>query len=375
MRCVSAQEISMKVDLTEFLSSQKLHLPLEQSRKGQFRTYVDTLLNDYLNSAQLVKLPNKGKSKTLNRLEKLVDGIKKSVSSYYHGKPFDAYLAIQEGITKSGLIDYWENLQLRGNSNHYRIRLVSNNYPLGREQLFHIPFDERGKVTSQRFSIPGFPSLYLSNSIYTAWEELRRPKQDDIQAMRFVNENPMPVMDLTTSRYAQNVQKTRESEDQVYDFLMWPLIAICSIKVYDVEDYFKPEYIVPQLLLQWIRNHESVVGIKFSSTHIDLNNGKSEGEFYNVVIPVVENKESGYCSTLSSIFKSTDVLSWQLLQFSSGAASFSYNLDEDEAINPAIKRVEMIRDRPFPYYFSPLADMERILKTMSPRSINFKKRV
>lgn len=360
-----------KMDIETFLSHENLHLPLEQGVKGRFRTFVDSILLDYENRAKQVGFPRGEKSKSLKRLGIIIDGIKKSVNDYYDGKPFDAYLAIQEGITKSGLKDYWDNLQIDENSNHYRIRLVSNNYSLGREQLFHIPFDKRGKVSTQRYSIPGYPSLYLSNSIYTAWEELRRPKLDDIQAIRFVNQRALKVMDLTTSRYGAERRKNRTFLEQQYDFLMWPLIAVCSIKVQDVDDFFKPEYIVPQLLLQWIRNHETVVGIKFSSTHIDLNSSESEGEFYNVVIPVVENKEEGYCSVVSEMFKSTDVLSWQLLQFSSGSASFSYNIGDDYAINPAVQRVEMVVGRPFPYFFSPLADIERILKTMRIHSMEF----
>ncbi|MFW1494652.1 hypothetical protein ACEV9S_24505, partial [Vibrio parahaemolyticus] len=51
--------------------------------------------------------------------------------------------------------------------------------------------------------------------------------------------------------------------------MTWPLIAACSIRVKNPSDNFKPEYIIPQLLLQWARDYKSIDGIRYTSTHIE----------------------------------------------------------------------------------------------------------
>ena len=42
--------------------------------------------------------------------------------------------------------------------------------------LFHIPFEKRHLVSSQRYSIPGYPILYLAGSLFTAWCEMDKPE-------------------------------------------------------------------------------------------------------------------------------------------------------------------------------------------------------
>ncbi|WP_293880615.1 MULTISPECIES: hypothetical protein [unclassified Sphingobacterium] len=69
---------------------------------------------------------------------------------------------------------------LEEGANLFRLRVINQNYPLSKEDLFHIPFDKRSLVSTQRFSISGLPSLYLANSIYVAWEEMKRPSMNEV---------------------------------------------------------------------------------------------------------------------------------------------------------------------------------------------------
>ena len=43
-------------------------------------------------------------------------------------------------------------------------------------EMFHIPFQLRGKVNTQRYSLPGYPCLYISRSIWATWEEMHEPQ-------------------------------------------------------------------------------------------------------------------------------------------------------------------------------------------------------
>lgn len=58
------------------------------------------------------------------------------------------------------------------------------------QELFHVPFESRRLVGSNRYSIPGHPSLYMANSIYTAYKELNEPEFDNLYAamLRFEQE-------------------------------------------------------------------------------------------------------------------------------------------------------------------------------------------
>ena len=58
----------------------------------------------------------------------------------------------------------------------FRARKISRLTRPTRRDLFHVPFEEREKLASQRYSIPGVPCLYLGSSAYVCWEELGRPE-------------------------------------------------------------------------------------------------------------------------------------------------------------------------------------------------------
>ncbi|MBB6498474.1 hypothetical protein [Pedobacter cryoconitis] len=276
----------------------------------------------------------------------LRNGILNTIDAYYEGDPSKAYRILSTALKESNLTGYLnKEFELPENSNLFRIRKETKNYPLSKEELFHIPFELRSKVSTQRYSIPGLPSLYLANSIYVAWEEMRRPGFNEIHATRIVNNRPLMLLDLTNDIFARNkhlVDNLSYNWQLLYKVMAWPLIAACSVKVQNTEDPFKPEYIIPQLLLQWV-NKNTVYGIKYSSTHIDLNKSAHEGLFYNVVIPVRTFKiERGQCHELKNTFKSTRVIPLQIRQF----ITFSDRLDHQTSIldnvNPDISGVELI---------------------------------
>ena len=59
----------------------------------------------------------------------------------------------------------------------YRMRVGKNGYEefTSNEEMSHIPFQFNHKVGNERYSMSGFPSLYLGSSVYVCWEEMRRP--------------------------------------------------------------------------------------------------------------------------------------------------------------------------------------------------------
>jgi hypothetical protein len=150
----------------------------------------------------------------------------------------------------------------------------------------------------------------------------------------------------------------------------WPIIAACSIKVSNDEDTFKPEYIIPQLLLQWVNNNqETVDGLIYNSTHIENKKLTTEGEVFNVVVPVRENKDKGHCKYLMERFESTETISKQLMDYSTGGQNFTYSSEELKEVDSKIPGLEIIPGQKFPYSYSILGMMELKLDKMPTKEI------
>lgn len=135
--------------------------------------------------------------------------------------------------------------------------------------MYHIPLNKRRIVNTQRYSFPGLPCLYLCSSVYTCWVETNRPSFDSFQVAALkVNENVKNKTLLDLSNIPQRLDSLKEEESFNIDeyLLYWPLLAVCSIKVSDESVPFKPEYIFPQFVLEYIlENKLDYIGIKYAS--------------------------------------------------------------------------------------------------------------
>ena len=335
----------------EILNCEKTNLPVQQRPESNFRMTIKNVLDtfgdlidssDNLTDSRFGEVISDSLFKEKNKI--LRDGIIKSIDAYYEGKPYFAYKILRDSLQESNVKSYLDkSSQLETNQNLFRIRIQNGSFPLTSEELFHIPFEKRGIVTTQRYSIPGLPSLYLANSIYVAWEELLRPSFGNIQAVRLINTKTLRLLDITTDIYNKNdvlIESLEQESLLLYKVMTWPLVAACSFKVFGRDDVFKPEYIIPQLLLQWI-NTNNLDGIQYSSTHIDPK--KTSGLFYNLVIPVQTfNKDNGLCPVLSALFESTEVLPMQLRQFVSTSDRLAGQATISTDVNRDIDAIELI---------------------------------
>lgn len=339
------------MELLSLLHNPITNVPIHYDSEG-FRKAVASKLIDFktlVDNSEIISSHPYLNYRDVNEYKKkigvLINGLLRTIDNFYKGKPAQAYITFRNTMKAINITEYLDkNSRLPAANNLYRIRTTSGNYPLSKDELFHIPFEKRGIVKSQRFSIPGLPSLYTANSIYVAWEEMRRPNIDSIQAIRLVNQRDLRLLDLTSDIYNSNLKNDTIRTDvntSLYKVLTWPLVACCSIKVKNSEDTFKPEYIIPQLLLQWVS--ENLDGIKYSSTHIDLNKVRHTGTFHNVVLPVKTfNLDYGYCNRLKTLFKGTDVLPMQLRQFATYNDRFNHQASIRTDVNLNVSELELI---------------------------------
>lgn len=199
-------------------------------------------------------------------------------------------------------------LSTERDTNFYRIRQLSSIYDVPLKELFHIPINQRGIIKTQRFSSPGYPCLYIGESIYGCWEEMRRPPMHLCAVARFRSEDSLNFIDLT-------IPSKEKLRNPSYLILL-PLIAACMIRVSDDEATYKPEYIVPQLLIEWILKHriyedngvkKAIHGIAYTSTRMNNNEFNfPTKKFKNYAIPVFNvDSRLHYCSTLCRLFELT----------------------------------------------------------------------
>src|SRR5690606_6518189 len=291
-----------------------------------------------------------------------IEAVKKCIEFYHDGRPSLAYSEIDKILsTKS-----YQSLSLKKEKKRipfYRIRVKDSRRNFKQLELFHIPFQKRNEITTKRYSIPGFPCLYISNSIYLAWEELDRPKEDEMHAMLLRNEQEISYIDLTFDVYNDYEKFNKiEIKEQLEVLALWPLIAACAVKVCNKDDVFKPEYIVPQLVLQWVRQEQKVDAIKYSTTRVDLT--KNKGIFHNMVLPVKEIKDKDYCNELVNIFACSPVVSFELLKFSSKLPKGGTNLNSiDSEITKKfnVQQLEIIEGIPEDYYLTKFGQLEYFL--------------
>src|SRR5690606_2185519 len=116
----------------------------------------------------------------------------------YKGKPKNSYDCLAKFMNEAKINELLDKSStINVNTKLFRTRLGNPSKKFDRKDLFHIPFHLRGIIRTQRFSIPGFPCLYLSNSVYLNWEELQQPEFNKMHCCRFENTRDLKLLDLT----------------------------------------------------------------------------------------------------------------------------------------------------------------------------------
>jgi len=190
----------------------------------------------------------------------------------------------------------------------FRVRPVeyeSNNIQKNPDELFHIPLSKRANSNNERFSLAGFPSLYLSTMLPLAWQECGYPRKYYFSEFQYEKsydptfENRLYDKELRLlSLYSPDEINNWGISAKYKYFDLWlvvltkylktyPLILACSFVNQSGKVPYKQEYIIPQMLMQWVqRNNSTVQGISYF-TCIDTSMWPSQWCSYNIVIPAV----------------------------------------------------------------------------------------
>ena len=186
-----------------------------------------------------------------------------------------------------------------------------------REHMFHTPFE--CPQLSYRFSTPAAPSLYLANSVYLCWLECGRPRFERCFVARFeIDMTGFELLDIPASseayvspldfpdipgldfdaRQLMNSPYVQDVASELADYLtLWPLLAAATVRKRAPAPERQPEYVIPQLLMLWVRESDSYIGIRYFTSKSDRSTNSNDWPI-DLALPARTLKASGYCDFL-----------------------------------------------------------------------------
>lgn len=335
----------------DILNDKQFYLPIRWDGVD-FASTLDRLFNHYIKRLEMMR--NK-EERFFSHIRINVKDIKRvngllirAVNNYLNGFPSKSYATferVMDLLMQTPLKIYQKSVMEQfdhyGNHNReddlklFRVVRVNDNRPYKRERVFHTPYNLRSKVSTSRYSIAGYPSLYLGTSLALCCEEIHLDPYKDLalaalfkleREIEYTNTN-IRVIELgvkpqdflqerneneSYQRFIPN--SLLEQSDIRSAYLLWyPLIAACSFIRTNKNDPFAAEYIIPQLLMQWVRsevgsaNHDDcdqLIGIRYFSCA----SVKASDMGFNYVFPTSGQQKAAelpYCSVLARAFRLT----------------------------------------------------------------------
>lgn len=187
-------------------------------------------------------------------LNEYTDGVLDSIQKYYDGDIVSAQNRIKKlikgcidtpsfikNISKANLYSIGEDNELP----FFRARTSNKFQDFSPEEMLALPKKLRGKTGSYRFSIPGLPCLYLSNSSYGCWLEMGRPSEHDFNVSPVLIDDQLKLLNL--SLMTDSLSQLKDSDHDWYK--LFTLKIATSYVIKEENRTFKSEYIVSQLIM------------------------------------------------------------------------------------------------------------------------------
>ena len=236
-------------------------------KSDDFKTEVNRLITNYIDELSKVNAD----TSVIEKIKKFRASCSYTLTNYLKGIHSNAFDNFEKALGHLEIEDSMLLSSTLGADILFRGRANKDDEDYDDDQMYHIPLNKRGIITTQRYSFPGLPCLYAGASVYTCWVEMNRPSFDKFQVATLApseETQKMKVYDLCNIPQRLNELKLQSWFVENEYLCYWPLMAICSIKCNHDNNAFKPEYIFPQFLLEHImkgKKSEEYVGIKYAS--------------------------------------------------------------------------------------------------------------
>jgi len=235
--------------------------------------------------------------------------ILKSIQFHFAGRPYDAFECIEELLNKDDfhLLHLFPILRVFDKI-LFRVRNKRN--LKDRIDLYHIPYEKRHLCSSERYSIPGYASLYLSGSLKTALSETKvHNKKYSSTAFKITTGQELKLIDLSLPNRELNVT------DKYCFLAFYPLIVACSLKVKYPAAPYKPEYLISQDIFSAVRLHyNDIDGFSYASIGEKIFDFKKDEQRNYVLYVRHTETEKGYSKDLSKKLLSTKPVTPKLFE-------------------------------------------------------------
>ncbi|MDS1813993.1 hypothetical protein [Escherichia coli] len=319
--------------LKQVISEPKLNPPLIVHRDiiSDFTERCDKYLKTIIKYKSNNKDGMPNFDELISKVKNIQNGITLSLESFLSGDIKSAYDHFDKTFSDNSTIQHIHRITtpLSSICNHkkplFRVRKSEN--PLtSRDEIFHIPFSNRHFVSAQRYSVAGLPCLYLGTSVYVCWQEMGKPDFDKLFISSFTtSETEYKVLNFASQillhpspNYADENKLAETNRVKASYLIFWPLIIACNYLKNHRSATFIQEYIIPNLLMQWIsrKTYSKIVGVAYFSTKMP--NSRLSNRSINVVFPpkvtYEQTVKQNFCPKLSTLFDFTPPISWQVLK-------------------------------------------------------------
>lgn len=332
----------MSKEVADFLDRYRLPLDIDNLSGESFDDYFNTYISTYSADAGTISTrpvithasSKVGIIATIEKdsIERICNSLQKILSVYLEGYPSTAFQLFEKMIDESGLNKDLLKLNILKISKNKPFFRTQKNYDAtppadgtygwstttSVKDVFHAPFNKRKRIGTNRFSIPGYPCLYISDDLLTSYKECTQYKDGALNAVCFRNNRPLYIADITPiEQELIKVAQTGAGDFGLTAQLLtytkiFPIVAACHMKVdyrpaYENEVQFKIEYIVPQLLLQWFQKNAGLYidGLKYLSCTSASTSSRTP---HNYILATNFKKGNVYCPKLSALLSGTDVM-------------------------------------------------------------------
>lgn len=293
------------------LNKEEFYTPIEIDSDNK---YYSDLKNKYKEILKIIKLNDKY-NLIVKEIEKIQKNILEAIQDYYSGDLEKSIKSISTIIKELECNEYVvntvkENMAFSDymsfkkgclNSKEYlkedvyffKARLCDDEKNFKFNEMLHIPFNNRGKVSTQRFSIPGLPSIYLGRSVYICWIELGKPADNTFNVSCVKLENDIKLFSIATNiekinRYLSGINDSEEYDLNVKELIkthlkVWMLSIATSYNIKEKNRNFRSEYIISQLMMLYLKNR-NIDGIAYYSKRIPEQSGALKDLGVNVVL-------------------------------------------------------------------------------------------
>ena len=274
------------------------HFCCENEGASLFYRYIEIKFSEYINIIKQIRteeletllrettdfIGQKTKLRFVNLITKICKGYLKILKECYNPNPLSALSLLDRMLGEHNsafrlnrylneqLVNYCSYL-IKTQDILYRMRDedVEKGIP---DNCWHVPYNIRQYSYSGRFSIPGFPCLYLGEDIATCDAEIGELKMGKSRwcgSFTLKPQKQLGVVDLTFP--SKKEIESMCSYDKFCLFLNYPLKILCCTKALHKTDSFAEEYLFSQKLMNVLSEPSNdrngitrILGIVYNST-------------------------------------------------------------------------------------------------------------